>query len=60
MIKESLIKYSFDDLVTTLKAMETLNINYKVTRSIYVNDKKFYTDRIIYTITPIEDKENVD
>ncbi len=59
MIKGSLIKYSFDDFIIALEAMETLNINYKVTR-IWVKDEKFYAPRIIYTITPIEDKEDVD
>ncbi len=59
MIKESLVKYSFNDLIIALKAMETLDINYKVTR-IWIKDERFYVSRIVYTITPIEDKEDVD
>ncbi len=59
MIKENLVKYSFDDLVIALKAMETLDINYKVTRT-RIKDKECYRPVICYTIAPIEDKENVD
>ncbi len=58
MIKKSLVRYDFEELITTLKAMETLNVDYNVTR-IYGENKEFYQPIVRYTITPMEDREDV-